>query len=64
MTYDIPILILSVIFMIIGRLVSGRLKSKFNEYSQIPIKGGLSGREVAEKMLAENRIDDVDVIVM
>jgi uncharacterized protein len=38
------------------------LKSKFKEYSQIPIGQNLSGKEVAERMLNENGINDVKVI--
>ena len=42
-------------------LVSAQLKSKFQKYSQIPLPAGLTGREVAEKMLRENWIFDVQV---
>jgi len=42
-------------------LVSARLKSKFQKYSQIPLPAGLTGREVAERMLHENGIYDVKV---
>jgi hypothetical protein len=42
--------------------VSYRLKSKFKEYSLIPLSAGLSGKEIAEKMLADNGIADVKVI--
>lgn len=48
--------------MLAGMLVSGRLKAKMAEYSQIPTDGGLSGKEVAEKMLRENGIDDVSIV--
>jgi Zn-dependent membrane protease YugP len=41
-------------------LVSSNLQSKFKKYSQVPL--GLSGREVAEKMLQDNGIYDVQVI--
>ena len=47
--------------MVIGLLVSARLKSKFNTYAQERLSSGLSGREVAEKMLRENGIYDVKV---
>ncbi|MCB1099998.1 MAG: zinc metallopeptidase [Verrucomicrobiae bacterium] len=46
--------------MLVSMLVSQRLKSKFAEYSQVPT--GMSGREIAEKMLADNGIRDVKVI--
>lgn len=55
-------LAISVIFMLIGMLVQFRLKSKFSEYSKLATAGGLSGKEVAEKMLKENGIYDVQVI--
>ncbi len=42
-------------------LVSNRLQSKFKKYSRVPLPGGLTGREVAERMLRENGIDDVRV---
>jgi uncharacterized protein len=43
-------------------LVSAVLKSKFKKYSKIGLANGLSGREIAEKMLRENGIYDVKVI--
>jgi Zn-dependent membrane protease YugP len=49
-------------FMIIGWIVSSRLKSKVKKYSQIPTVSGLSGKEIAEKMLADNGIADVKVV--
>lgn len=55
-------MIIGLIFMGIGLLVSWRLKSKFREYSQIPSASGLSGREIAEKMLRDNGITDVRII--
>ena len=42
-------------------LVSAQLKSKFQRYSQIPLPAGLTGKQVAEKMLRENGIYDVQV---
>ena len=55
-------MVLAGILMLIGMVVSGRLKSKFHEYSQIPLDSGLSGKEVAERMLRENNINDVQVV--
>ncbi len=49
-------------FMIVGGIVSSKLKSKFKKYSQIPTLSGMSGKEIAEKMLADNGIRDVKVI--
>ena len=48
-------------FMILSWIVSMVLKSKFSKYSKIPIDNGMSGREVAEKMLRDNGIYDVRV---
>ncbi len=56
------LLIISVVFMLIGTLVSRRLKSKFNEYSQIRLAQNLTGAEIARLMLADNGIHDVKVI--
>lgn len=56
------ILIVSLLFMGIGFLVQMRLKTKFKEYSKLPISSGLTGREVAEKMLKESGIYDVKVV--
>jgi len=58
----IEIILVSLLFMGIGMLVQFRLKSKFKEYSQVPTSSGLSGKQVAEKMLNDNGIYDVQVI--
>lgn len=42
--------------------MSSRLKSKFRKYSETPIRSNLSGKEIAEKMLADHGIYDVKVI--
>lgn len=55
-------MIVSFIFLGISMLVSGILRSKFNSYGKIPLKSGLSGKEVAERMLRENGIYDVKVV--
>lgn len=56
------IYLISIAFMIIGWLVSRQLKSKFEKYSQTPISSGLSGQQIAEKMLRDHNIHDVKVI--
>jgi Zn-dependent membrane protease YugP len=56
------IMIVSLIFIGISMLVSLRLKGKFREYSLVPTSSGLTGKQVAEKMLKENGIYDVQVI--
>jgi Zn-dependent membrane protease YugP len=50
------------ISMLVSWLVSARLKSKFQHYSQVHLRNGLSGKEIAEKMLRDNNINDVRVI--
>ena len=45
-----------------GWIVQGTLQSRFKKYSKIPIRNGMTGKEVAEKMLHENGIHDVQVI--
>lgn len=48
--------------MLVSWWVSSRLKSKFEYYSNVHLRNGLSGKEVAEKMLRDNGINDVQVI--
>lgn len=45
-----------------GWMVQSKLKSKFKKYSKLTLQNGLSGREIAEKMLLDNGIYDVKVI--
>ncbi|WP_114308663.1 zinc metallopeptidase [Winogradskyella arenosi] len=47
---------------LVSWLVSNQLKQKFAKYSKVQLRNGLSGREIAEKMLADNGIYDVEVI--
>ena len=42
--------------------VSNTLKSKFKKYSRLSLRNGMSGKEIAEKMLADHGIRDVEVI--
>ena len=56
------IFIVSLVFLGISFLVSAVLKQKFTQYSKIGLANGLSGREIAEKMLRENGIYDVKVV--
>lgn len=48
-------------FMILSWIVSMVLKSKFTKYSKIPVDNGMSGRDVAEKMLRDFGISNVSV---
>ncbi len=54
--------ILGILFVVLGMIFSGVLKRKFRKYSEIPLKGGLTGKDIAERMLRENGINDVQVI--
>ena len=54
------IYLISIIIMAVSWLVSSTLKRRFKEYSQIPLN--LTGKEIAERMLHENGITDVQVI--
>jgi len=54
-------MIVSLIFLGISMLVSLVLKNKFTKYSKVGLANGLSGREIAERMLRENGIYDVKV---
>jgi uncharacterized protein len=55
------IMIVSFVFLGISMLVSGILKSRFNAYGKIGLASGLSGAEVAAKMLRDNQIYDVKI---
>ncbi len=55
-------LIIGGVFALISSLVSARLKSKFKHYSQTALRNGMSGKEIAEKMLRDNGITDVEVV--
>lgn len=50
------------LFTLIGWLVSTRLKSKFKSYSKVGLSSGLSGAEVARKMLEHYGIRDVQIV--
>ena len=51
-----------VIIGIVGFIVQSRLQSVFGKYSKVMFPGGLTGRDVAEKMLRDNGITDVKVV--
>ena len=55
-------IIITGFFMIVGMIVSSRLKSKFKKYPEIQLTRDLTGAEVARLMLADNGINDVQVI--
>lgn len=55
-------LILAGLIMLFSWLVSNQLKNKFEKYSKLQLQNGMSGAEIAEKMLADHGIRDVRVI--
>jgi len=54
--------ILAGILFLVSSYVSNKLKSKFKHYSNVHLQNDMSGREIAEKMLADHGIQDVEVI--
>jgi Zn-dependent membrane protease YugP len=54
--------LIAILIFIVSLYVSNKLKSKFKHYSKVHLQNGMSGREIAEKMLADNGIYDVKVI--
>ena len=54
--------IIAGVLAVVSMLVSSRLKSKFKKYSQVHLRNGMSGAEIAEKMLHDHGITDVKVI--
>ena len=56
------IFFITIVFAVIGMFVQNRLKSKFKQYSEVSLKNGLSGKEIAEKMLRDNNIFDVRIV--
>lgn len=59
---NIGYLIIGAVFAAISSWVGSRLKSKFKHYSQVSLRNGMSGKEIAEKMLRDNGITDVQVL--
>ncbi len=62
MIINTEILIIFGVFMLLSWLVSNQLKSRFAKYSRMRLRSGLSGREIAEKMLHESGVENVRVI--
>jgi len=60
--FSLPAMILMGGIMLASWLVSSRLKNKFEKYSKLHLRNGMSGKEIAEKMLADHGIRDVQVI--
>lgn len=55
-------LILFIGIMVLGLIVQGVLQSKFGKYSKIPLRNGMTGADIARKMLNDNGIYDVQVV--
>ena len=55
------LIVIMIFFGIVSYVVSKKLKSKFAKYSKIGLQSGLSGKEIAEKMLKDHGIYDVKV---
>ncbi len=47
---------------LVSWLISNKLKSKFKKYAQVSLRSGMTGAQIAEKMLSDNGIFDVKVI--
>lgn len=60
--FSMSSMILMGAIMLVSWLVSNRLKNKFEKYSKLQLQNGMSGQEIAEKMLADHGIRDVKVI--
>lgn len=54
--------IIAGLLFLVSMYVSNKLKSKFKKYSKVHLQNGMSGKEIAEKMLRDNNINDVKVI--
>lgn len=55
------LILISIVFMVIGFILSNVLKSKFRKYSEVPLSNGMSGAEVAATMLKHYGIYDVQI---
>jgi Zn-dependent membrane protease YugP len=64
MTFYWGPMIIGGVFMLISWLVGSMLKRKFAKYSKVRMANGMTGREVAERMLKDNGIYDVKVIAV
>src|SRR3954468_17657351 len=60
--FNTPVFLIGIVFMIIGLIISGILKSKFSKYSKMPLSSNFSGKEIAEKMLRDNNVFGVRVV--
>jgi len=56
------IFVIAIVTMLVSWYVSNKLKRKFEEYSHYTLLSGMSGKEIAEQMLRDNKIYDVKVL--
>lgn len=54
--------IILILVMVLSALVQGTLQSRFNKYSQVGLPNGMTGAQVAQKMLQDHGIYDVKVV--
>jgi Zn-dependent membrane protease YugP len=54
--------IITIVIMVASLIIQQTLNSKFNKYSKVPTANGITGAQVAEKMLHEHGIHDVKVV--
>lgn len=54
--------IIMIVIMVLSMLVQSMLQSRFNKYSQVGLPNGMTGADVARKMLADHGINDVKVV--
>lgn len=54
--------ILLIVIGIVSMIVQTRFKNKFKKYSEMPLTSGMSGAEIAQKMLHDNNIYDVNIV--
>ncbi len=54
--------IIIIAISIVSMWVNNRFKSKFKKYSQLSLRNGMSGKEIAEKMISDHGINDVKVV--
>src|SRR4029434_3842805 len=54
--------LIGIVVMMVSMLVSQQLRSRFAKYSKTPLSNGMSGHEIAERMLADHGIQGVKVV--
>ncbi|MBL8003363.1 MAG: zinc metallopeptidase [Flavobacteriales bacterium] len=54
--------VIGAVMMLVSLLVSQQLKSRFQKYSKTPLSNGMSGAEIAQRMLHDHGITDVKVV--